>query len=416
MHGLILTPFFLLAQLPAGLPLLMPGQAGASLPSGKDRSSYVGASTCGKCHQAIFESFRQTGHYLTSQPPRADSIKGSFRPGQATLRTRNPDLWFEMSASEEGFFQTVWTREEGQIRRRTERMDLVIGSGKMGQTYLYWRGSRLFQLPVSYFSQAKRWINSPGYPDGEAFFDRDVIPRCLECHATYFEVVSEKDPTQPYLSNVYNKNNYLLGVTCERCHGPGALHSANPLSRSESSSAAAIVHPGRIGRQPQVTLCAQCHSGHLVPREGPFSFRPGQGPEAFISVESLRAKHSGGVHTTNQPDRLQQSKCFQESESLTCVSCHDPHHLERGKAGLFSQRCISCHQPQACGMARTVGEEAIEGNCVDCHMLMHRDLGTPLETAGDSESPRMRDHVIGIYPETAQRILKQLSARTKPER
>lgn len=67
-------------------------------------------------------------------------------------------------------------------------------------------------------------------------------------------------------------------------------------------------------------------------------------------------------------------------------------------------------------MARTVGEEAIEGNCVDCHMLMHRDLGTPLETAGDSESPRMRDHVIGIYPETAQRILKQLSARTKPER
>ena len=416
--SLILIPFFLLVQLLAGPPLIIPGQPEPSLPSGKDRSSFVGASTCGKCHQTIFESFRQTAHYLTSRPPRADSIVGRFAPGHATLRTRNPDLWFEMTASEDGFFQTAWTREAGQMRRRTERMDLVIGSGKMGQTYLYWRGSRLFQLPVSYFSQAKRWINSPGYPDGKAFFDRDVIPRCLECHATYFEVVSKKDPTRPYLSNVYNKDNYLLGVTCERCHGPGAFHAASPQRRSdsESSSLRGIVHPGKIGRELQITLCAQCHSGHLVPREGPFSFRPGQGPEAFIAVESLRAKHSGGVHTTNQPDRLRRSQCFQRSEALTCVSCHDPHHLERGKTSLFSQRCMTCHQPAACGMAAAVGEEAIEGNCIDCHMLEQQDRGTPLETAGDSKSPRMRDHVIAVYPEVAQRILKQLPQKTRPER
>ncbi len=407
--SLILAPLFLAS--PTGLGLIIPGQPDTSLPSGKDRSSYVGASTCGTCHQAMFESFRQTAHYLTSQPPRADSIAGSFAPGHATLRTRNPDLWFEMTASEDGFFQTAWTRKADPIRQRSERMDLVIGSGKMGQTYLYWKGNRLFQLPVSYFAQARRWINSPGYPDGKAFFDRDVIPRCLECHATYFEVISERDPTRPYMSNVYKRDNYLLGVTCERCHGPGALHSKNPQAAPGSSPAPGIVHPGKIDRERQMTLCAQCHSGHLVPREGPFSFRPGQGPEEFVAVESLRARHSGGVHTTNQPERLRRSQCFQKSPSLNCISCHDPHHLERANVGLFSQRCMTCHQPQACGMAAAVGD-ALEDSCVDCHMLVQRDLGTPLQTAGHSESPRMRDHFIAVYPEVTRRFLKQLSEKS----
>ena len=54
-------------------------------------------------------------------------------------------------------------------------------------------------------------------------------------------------------------------------------------------------------------------------------------------MESLRAKHSGGVHTTNQPDRLSRSQCFQKSESLNCMSCHDPHHLERADVELFSK-------------------------------------------------------------------------------
>ena len=403
----ILVPL-LFVQLLAAPPLLPPEQPASSVsaPSANDRSSFVGASTCGNCHQDIFESFRQTSHYLTSQLPRADSILGSLAPGHNLLHTRNPDLWFEMRALENGFFQTAWSREEGRIVSRTERMDLVVGSGKIGQTYLYWRGSKLFQLPVSYFTEAKRWINSPGYPDGKAYFDRPVIPRCLECHATHFEVDSEEDPMRPYLSNAYSRDHHLLGVTCERCHGPGSLHSKNRLEGSGSGATADIVHPGRLGRELQMTLCAQCHSGHLVPRDGPFSFKPGQGPEAFIAVESLRARNSGGVHTTNQPERLRRSQCFQESGSMTCMSCHDPHHLERGNLQTFSRRCMTCHQPHACGMAAALGD-AIEGNCIDCHMPVQRDLGTPMETAGGFEAPRMRDHNVAVYRTVAERLLKQ---------
>jgi hypothetical protein len=38
---------------------------------------------------------------------------------------------------------------------------LVTGSGEKGQTYLYWRGNQLFQLPVSYWTELREWVNSP---------------------------------------------------------------------------------------------------------------------------------------------------------------------------------------------------------------------------------------------------------------
>ena len=55
---------------------------------------------------------------------------------------------------------------------RAERIDLITGSGMRGQTYLFWQGDRLFELPVSYWSDGHRWINSPGYIDGTADFSR----------------------------------------------------------------------------------------------------------------------------------------------------------------------------------------------------------------------------------------------------
>jgi len=39
-------------------------------------------------------------------------------------------------------------------------MDIVIGSGVRGQSYLYWHGDQLYELPVSYWSDGSRWINS----------------------------------------------------------------------------------------------------------------------------------------------------------------------------------------------------------------------------------------------------------------
>ncbi len=79
------------------------------------------------------------------------------------------------------FTKPLESRQPPQQKTRTERIDIVTGSGIKGQTYLYWKGDQLFQLPVSYWTDLKRWITSPGYTEGVANFDRPIVPRCLEC-------------------------------------------------------------------------------------------------------------------------------------------------------------------------------------------------------------------------------------------
>ncbi|MBO0722460.1 MAG: hypothetical protein J2P41_16665, partial [Blastocatellia bacterium] len=129
---------------------------------------------CRTCHQAIFDSFVKTAHFNTSARAGAATIIGNgegaisaFSAGRNMLRTRT-GVYFKMERRGPDFYQTASDATIG--RSRTERFDIVIGSGRKGQSYLYWRDGLLFQLPVSYLRGIEEWINSPGYPDGQINF------------------------------------------------------------------------------------------------------------------------------------------------------------------------------------------------------------------------------------------------------
>lgn len=72
------------------------------------------------------------------------------------------------------FFQTGVDVAHGSAK--SERFDLVIGSGRKGQTYLYRKNGLLFELPVSYLTVLRGWINSPGFRDGTIDFGRLIQP------------------------------------------------------------------------------------------------------------------------------------------------------------------------------------------------------------------------------------------------
>jgi len=93
-----------------------------------------------------------------------------------------------LSEGEDAFYQTAYQSTESGVKSRTERIALVIESGRKGQSYLYWKNGLLFQLPVSFLVERGGWTNSPGYADGEVNFDRLIPPRCLEYHATSFKI------------------------------------------------------------------------------------------------------------------------------------------------------------------------------------------------------------------------------------
>jgi hypothetical protein len=368
------------------------------------RVGYAGDSACLPCHKAQSLSYPHTGHHLTSQLPTSTSVRGSFQDGAnvLTITPENdpalPVLRFVMSEKEGSFFETAVTGFGPNLQRRTERIGLVTGSGKRGQTYLYWQGDRLFELPVSYWSDGNRWINSPGYDDGTANFSRAIGPSCIECHATYMQPLSSEAAT-----NRFDRQSLVPGISCETCHGPAAAHISLESRRSSQRPVhshepiqAAILNPASFSRDRQVDLCAHCHNGQLEPITPAFSFVPGKPLTDFFKPVPLPVSNHPDVHG-NQVGLLKLSRCYQSSSSMSCSTCHDVHAVER-PAISYSARCLTCHQWQSCKVASKLGHGAAN-NCIDCHMPVLPTNKIVSETAGKELHASMRSHWIKIYPQ-----------------
>ena len=356
-----------------------------------ERPDYVGDDACRSCHRQKVETFHNTAHYLTSRLPSKDSILGSFSPGANVLKTSNPDLFFRMEATEKGFFQTAVEGSPPDALSQAERFDLVIGSGNKGQTYLFWKGRRLFELPVSYWADIG-WVNSPGYLDGFPDFSRSIVPRCLECHATYFEAI-------PPVSNRYGKTNFVLGITCEKCHGPGRRHVLRHSSNSVAHSGQGMQSPVTWPREQQIDLCAWCHAGAGKSILPAFSYLPPQPLTKYVNIPPSAPDAEVDVHGS-QVQLLEKSRCFQSS-TMTCTTCHDVH-LPQRDLTTFSKRCLSCHTPSSCGRFATLGN-TIAQNCIDCHMPRQETNLILFDRKGPKARPRMRNHWIKVYTEAATR-------------
>jgi hypothetical protein len=364
-----------------------------------ERPGYVGDETCLSCHRQLGQSYKHTPHHLTSQLPTSHSVLGSFSNGSNSItivdskQAAEPGLEFVMESRRDGLFETARSGWDPDIYQRTERIDLVTGSGKRGQTYLYWQGERLFELPVSYWSNGHRWINSPGYTDGTAVFSRPVNPACLECHATYIRALSS-DPA----TNRFDRKSLVPGISCESCHGPGATHLRLRSAHRTYSNALPIediLNPAKFSRDRQVDLCAECHNG--IQRESlapTFSYVPGQPLSAYFKpLPSPDVEHPD-VHG-NQVGLLQRSKCYRSSEKMNCSTCHDVHTAGQ-PAESYAQKCLGCHNWQSCGMATKIGHRIVS-ECIDCHMPVEETNVIASQTAGQIVHATMRNHWIKVY-------------------
>lgn len=352
----------------------------------------VGDSTCLSCH-GDKASFEGTAHRLTMQHPSRATVAGHFGPGQNVLRTPNPNLYFHMNADSAGFTQTAVLKNGRDSTTRTERFALVSGIRK-GQSYLYWAGNQLYQLPVSYWASLDKWINSPGYIDGSMNFDRGISPRCFECHSTWIQQVMD-----PGAQNRYDTTGAILGITCERCHAAGREHVARERSVLHAMKGPAIVNPARLSRQRQMDACAQCHGGLGQPIAPTFSYVAGKPLERYLELPPVPANAVLDVHG-NQVSALMRSRCYQGSQ-MTCITCHDVHQTQRDPKEL-SGRCLACHQEQSCKLFPKEGH-ALKGRCVDCHMPLQESNLIVSGLEGKEEKALVRTHWIKVWPDSARR-------------
>jgi hypothetical protein len=366
-------------------------------------NQYVGSAACLSCHRNIVENHLLTAHYRTSSPASATSIKGSFKPGKNKF-AYNRLAVVEMESKDDGFWQTgYWNGTPLQ----SYRFDIVIGSGKNGQTYLYWKDDYLYELPVSYYVPVNEWGNSPGYPRNFPLFTRQIPAHCLECHGTYAraEVVPDSGTRYPGREIMY-------GVDCERCHGAASEHVAWHTAHPGEKTGKYILNARLMGRQQRLDACALCHSGSRKEIKPTFSFQTGDTLDQFSTpAYSMDSLSNLDVHG-NQYGLLLSSKCFQKSDQMDCSSCHNVHVYEANNLQVFSQRCMNCHNGKDhpfCKMPEVVKSQ-MTSNCIDCHMplLPSQKIFMQLADSSRSRPDLIRTHRIAIYAANTKKFMKTI--------
>ncbi len=371
-------------------------------------SDFAGSATCLNCHKDIYNSHIETAHFHTSELATEKSIKGSFDSSKNQFVYNNGNM-VAMEKRANGLYQVVYVNGE---EKKSQRFDMVVGSGAKGQSFVSWVGNNLVQMPITYFTSAAQWSNSPGYPNRIAM-NRPISSRCMECHATYAELVSApgKEPEQ------FDKVKMIMGVDCEKCHGPAAKHVEFQTAHPTEKLAKFILNPARFTRQQSLDLCALCHGGKLQKKSPSFSFTAGDKlTDYFTSDSTNQLTDNIDVHG-NQYGLLKASKCFQKSATLTCVTCHNSHENEQGKNTQFSQRCIGCHNQEhadalICKMTAKIGP-AIKDNCIDCHMPEKPSMAISVLLQGDklATPAKMHTHLIMPYPDETKKVLEFLKKK-----
>ena len=347
---------------------------------------------CSSCHVATVEQYVKTAHFRTSM---GAGVAGVLGRAPAQVMTSVPTTRFRVERRDDGIHQVATWLVADRALARSERIDLVVGSGRRGQSYLYWKDGLLYQLPLSYLVAGHRWINSPGYTDGEVHFDRVIPPRCLECHATSFRL----EGVPPHVKYAAD---YELGIACQVCHGRAREHR-RPGS-GDGLPVGGIANPARLTRQQQIDLCALCHAGaDRELRRAPFTFTPGDRLADHLEPSKDSDKLEPDVHG-NQVALLAASRCFQQSPTMTCSTCHDVHETERD-ARQLSTHCIACHAPEAAGKPNVAGalperHPTFAGGvrtCVDCHMPLQPSRLIRMVDGDRTLAPSYRTHRIAIY-------------------
>jgi Cytochrome c554 and c-prime len=368
-----------------------------------NEKKFAGSASCAGCHRDIYESHIKTAHYLDSRPASKEFIKGSFSTGKNRFVYNK---WMEvlLEKKKNTYSQTSYMNG---IEFQREQFDIVIGSGRKGQSYLYWKNNTLYQLPISFYTPLNSWCNSPGFPTNFIKFDRIIPGQCLECHGTYVEVREDKDSVP-----VYNKNSIIYGIDCESCHGPAADHVNFNKKNPEEKTAKYIINIKQLDRQQRLDGCALCHSGFRKALKPAFSFSVGDKLDDFsLAGYSADSISTLDVHG-NQYGLLMASKCFQMNNQLDCSSCHNVHKNEATDLKTFSQRCITCHTGTKHTSLSLSAEkkQQLNENCIDCHMPMlpSGKITLTFSSAEKTVPDLVRTHKIAVYPEKVKEFMAKM--------
>ncbi len=349
---------------------------------------YVGAAACARCHTDIAATFAQHPMGRSLTPIRAAPAVGlGGRDGATSFQAGRSRLTVERRAGRE-VHREAMVDEQGNVLAQIEaEVAFALGSGSRGISYLVEHDGRLFESPISWYSQKGTWELSPGYEVHNVHFDRPIEPQCLFCHS---------DGARPVELSVNKYETPIFqghAIGCERCHGPGELHARG--QKVVDGRDLTIVNPRHLGPSLRGAVCEQCHivGDQTVDRLGhqPFDYRPGLPSIAFQAMYAV--VNEVGRKAVGHVEQMKLSRCFRESQGrLGCTSCHDPHMAPSPEQRItyFRDRCLECHESASCKLDDAARRaQSREDSCIQCHMPKAKTIDVVHVAATDHRVVRM---------------------------
>ena len=356
----------------------------------RPHDDFVGSQVCATCHAEIAASYSahpmaQSLAAVTEARPLEDyENRTSFQPS-------GPRKYRVERRSDEVFHHEVRENADGSVLYdQAVPIHFSVGSGQRGRSFLTNRDGLLFMSSIGWYSSGAGWDLSPGYrPESHPRFERQVSDGCIMCHAGRVAPIAGQPATfeahQPFLEE---------SIGCERCHGPAATHVARH-QKLDPTLVDQSVNPAKLDAVRQDAVCNQCHlqGGKRTLRYGreEQDFRPGDrlGDIWVVSLDTEAGGQGDSVRAVTQASQMQESVCFQKSQNLRCVSCHDPHRhaAPEDRHVFYDSRCVTCHGPSSTECAESPLRREAK-SCVECHMPRLSTSDVPHTTQTDHRVPR----------------------------
>lgn len=295
------------------------GPAGPAGPSGAAGSAvaaeYVGSARCQACHKPEYDAWAKTGHaaavkkVVDAKPPTYPFTQVPQPPAGYQWRDISYVVggynWKARFLNRDGLIITDWITTTPPIS----------DTGYLNQ----------YNLANPVVGSDAGWTN---YRSGakQQRFD------CGHCHTTGYSPQGSQDRLSGIVGTWTEP-----GIGCERCHGPGSLHVANPRGAA-------------VSVQRDAEMCGACH------HRGVKTSIPAVG--GFIPHHDRYDDLFQGQHLT-----------------LDCTDCHDPHagvvplrQAQKVDAQVKTVRvgCQDCHWQEA--KIQKVAPHSAALQCGDCHM------------------------------------------------
>lgn len=309
-------------------------------------SPMVHIAGCAECHATQTVEFLTAPHALTLR--RADQPSEWIRFTEQATRIGDPAIEFRYWV-ERG---RLWCGSD--IAKSPSAVDWIFGSGHHGQTAVTLRfNDKGESLAVEHHATwyvdhgLNRTIGRPvdlgrdSHDIGEQS-DPESTRRCFGCHTT-----GKANETRRI-----DERSFIPGVFCSRCHTGADQHAG---SLAAGLAATKFDHWPDLTPTQAVARCGECH-------RLPTDFSPSE----------LTPKNK--TLTRFAPVGLMLSKCFQLQHTkptgkarFDCVTCHDPHRRTETDPNHYNRSCRECHSGSPNSWL-TCREQALDSNCIRCHM------------------------------------------------